>query len=104
MFKIPAFFTATGYGTVIQEGGNPIQYAEDGKTVIVESEPRESRNFDGKNYVMEKAIKGDIGLVKAWQADEVHCLFVCLRFFFFNMDYPEKIEDNQSLQPVVVFV
>lgn len=67
---IPAFFTATGYGTVIQEGGNPIQYAEDGKTVIVESEPRESRNFDGKNYVMEKAIKGDIGLVKAWQADE----------------------------------
>ena len=48
---IPAFFTATGYGTVVAEG-------------------KETREFDGKHYVMETALHADVALVKAWKADE----------------------------------
>jgi 3-oxoacid CoA-transferase subunit A len=52
---IPAFFTATGYGTVIAEG-------------------KEAREFDGpwsgRHYVMERGIRADVSLVKAWKADQ----------------------------------
>ncbi|MDQ3524044.1 MAG: CoA transferase subunit A [Chloroflexota bacterium] len=47
---IPAFFTATGYGTVV-------------------AEDKETREFDGKHYVLETALKADVSLVKAWKAD-----------------------------------
>lgn len=65
---IPAFYTPTAYGTVIQEGGFPIKYNEDG-TVAIRSEPRETREFNGQSYVMEKAITGDYAMVKAWKGD-----------------------------------
>jgi 3-oxoacid CoA-transferase subunit A len=52
---IPAFFTATGYGTVIAEG-------------------KEAREFDGpwtgRHYIMERGIRADVSLVKAWKADQ----------------------------------
>ena len=47
---IPAFFTATGYGTVVAEG-------------------KETREFGGNQYVLETALKADVSLVKAWKAD-----------------------------------
>ena len=47
---IPAFFTATGYGTVVAEG-------------------KETREFNGRMYVMETALVSDVSLVKAWKAD-----------------------------------
>jgi len=47
---IPAFFTRTGYGTIVAEG-------------------KETREFDGQQYVMETALKADVSLVKAWKAD-----------------------------------
>ncbi len=47
---IPAFFTPTGVGTLVAEG-------------------KEVREFDGRKYVMEKAIIGDFGIVKAWKGD-----------------------------------
>ncbi|XP_034956460.1 succinyl-CoA:3-ketoacid coenzyme A transferase 1, mitochondrial [Zootoca vivipara] len=65
---IPAFFTSTGYGTLVQEGGAPIKYNTDG-TVALASEPREVREFDGRHYIMEKSITGDFALVKAWKSD-----------------------------------
>uniref|UniRef100_A0A8C6XDH5 Succinyl-CoA:3-ketoacid-coenzyme A transferase n=1 Tax=Naja naja TaxID=35670 RepID=A0A8C6XDH5_NAJNA len=65
---IPAFFTSTGYGTLVQEGGSPIKYNSDG-TVALASEPREVREFDGRHYIMEKSITGDFALVKAWKSD-----------------------------------
>ncbi|MGH0180208.1 UNVERIFIED_CONTAM: hypothetical protein FKN15_003823 [Acipenser sinensis] len=65
---VPAFFTATGYGTLIQEGGSPIKYNKDG-SVAIESEQKEVREFSGRHFVMEKAITGDFALVKAWKAD-----------------------------------
>ena len=39
---VPAFFTATGYGTLIQEGGSPIKYNKDG-TIAIASDSREVR-------------------------------------------------------------
>jgi 3-oxoadipate CoA-transferase alpha subunit len=47
---IPAFFTPTGAGTLLAEG-------------------KETRTFDGREYVMEKALHGDIALIDAWEAD-----------------------------------
>jgi len=48
---IPAFFTATGVGTLVAEG-------------------KEVRNFDGRDYVMETGLVADLAIVKAWKADE----------------------------------
>lgn len=70
---IPAFFTPTGYGTVIQEGGAPIKYvrgaAKPGVEVEMASRPRETRDFGGRGYVMEEAITGDFAFIKGWKAD-----------------------------------
>ncbi|XP_053602186.1 succinyl-CoA:3-ketoacid coenzyme A transferase 1, mitochondrial [Plodia interpunctella] len=65
---IPAFFTPTGFGTLIHEGGSPIKYTKDGK-IDIPSSPRHHQQFNGKNYIMEEAITGDYALVKAWKAD-----------------------------------
>ena len=54
---IPAFFTATGYGTPVAEG-------------------KEAREFDGRHYILEEAIKGDFAIVKAWKADRFgNCIY-----------------------------
>jgi 3-oxoacid CoA-transferase subunit A len=47
---IPAFYTPTGYGTMVAEG-------------------KETREFDGRAYVMERALRGDFAFVKAWKGD-----------------------------------
>ncbi|PYQ34695.1 MAG: succinyl-CoA--3-ketoacid-CoA transferase [Acidobacteria bacterium] len=49
---IPAFFTPAGYGTVVAEG-------------------KETREFDGKPFVMERGIVGDFSLVAAWRGDRL---------------------------------
>lgn len=47
---IPAFYTATGYGTPVAEG-------------------KDVREFDGRQYILERAITGDFAIVKGWKAD-----------------------------------
>jgi 3-oxoacid CoA-transferase subunit A len=47
---IPAFYTPTGYGTMVAEG-------------------KETREFDGRNYVLERALRGDVAFIKAWKGD-----------------------------------
>jgi 3-oxoacid CoA-transferase subunit A len=47
---IPAFYTPTGYGTMVAEG-------------------KETREFDGRNYVLERALRGDFAFIKAWKGD-----------------------------------
>ncbi len=47
---IPGFYTATGYGTVVSEG-------------------KETKEFDGKMYVLERGIRADLAIVKAWKGD-----------------------------------
>ena len=65
---IPAFFTATGVGTVVADGGMPWRYAADG-SVTLESPPKETREFDGRQYVMERGIVADAAMVRAWKGD-----------------------------------
>lgn len=75
---IPGFFTATGVGTQVAEGGLPWKYDDSGN-VIVSSPPKETKVFsvrDGeggavveKEYVLEEAIVADFGLVRAWKGD-----------------------------------
>ncbi|XP_063989346.1 succinyl-CoA:3-ketoacid coenzyme A transferase 1, mitochondrial [Diachasmimorpha longicaudata] len=66
---IPAFFTPTGYGTIIQEGNVVVKYDTD-KNPEISGEPRDVQRFDGREYMMEKAITGDFALIKAWKADK----------------------------------
>ncbi|MGH7294218.1 MAG: CoA transferase subunit A [Polyangiaceae bacterium] len=65
---IPAFYTPTGAGTAISDGGLPFKYAGDG-SVAKYSPKKETREFDGRPYVLEHAITGDFALVKAWKGD-----------------------------------
>ena len=65
---IPAFFTATGGGTQVAEGGLPWRY-DDAGNVVVASPPKETRDFGGREYVLEEAIVADFGLVRAWKGD-----------------------------------
>ena len=48
---IAAFFTSTGYGTVVAEG-------------------KETREYDGRMFVLERALKADFAFVKAWKGDK----------------------------------
>jgi 3-oxoacid CoA-transferase/3-oxoacid CoA-transferase subunit A len=65
---IPAFYTPTGAGTAVSDGGLPLRYAPDG-TVAALSPKKELRDFDGRTYVLEPAITGDFAIVKAWKGD-----------------------------------
>lgn len=70
---IAAFFTATGGGTQVAEGGLPWRYDDRGN-VVVASPPKETRTFPdgnggGREYVLEEAIVADFGLVRAWKGD-----------------------------------
>ena len=48
---IPGFYTRTGVGTVVAEG-------------------KEHKEFDGETYILERAIRADLAIVKGWKADE----------------------------------
>jgi 3-oxoacid CoA-transferase subunit A len=65
---VPAFYTPTGAGTEISEGGLPVRYAADGSVALL-SAKKETREFDGRLYVLEPAITGDYAIVKAWKGD-----------------------------------
>ncbi|HXM96719.1 MAG TPA: CoA transferase subunit A [Candidatus Dormibacteraeota bacterium] len=47
---LPAFYTPTGYGTLVAEG-------------------KETREFDGRHYVLERALRGNFAFIKAWKGD-----------------------------------
>ena len=55
----------------MQLGNFPIKYASDGKTIEIASKPAEKRDFNGRSYILQNALKGEFALVKAWKADEL---------------------------------
>ncbi|MGH7270261.1 MAG: CoA transferase subunit A [Polyangiaceae bacterium] len=67
---VVAFYTPTGVGTSISEGGLPIRFAPDG-SVAKASAKKETRVFDGRTYVLERAITGDYAIIKAWRGDRM---------------------------------
>lgn len=93
---IPAFFTPTGRrksksapsspcrvcagltskpGTLVQEGAIPVRF--DGQGNVVEyGRSRETRIFNGKSYLMETALPGDVAILRAWKVDKAgNCVF-----------------------------
>jgi 3-oxoacid CoA-transferase len=118
---IPAFFTPTAMGTIYQQGGFPIKYKKgDSKTVEIMSGPKEYRAFKNdrtgkvKDYVMEHAITGDIGLVKAWKADTYGNLVFrktaqnfnpeCAKAARFTIAEVEEIVEKGKLEPEEIHV
>jgi 3-oxoacid CoA-transferase subunit A len=69
---IPAFYTATGVGTQVAEGGLPWRYDADGE-VVKASPPKPTATFtvrgEQRSYVLEEAIHADVALVRAWKGD-----------------------------------
>lgn len=65
---IGAFFTQTGVGTQVAEGGLPWRYAKDGQ-VAVASPAKETRVIAGKEYLLEEAIVTDFALIRAARVD-----------------------------------
>ncbi|MGY1632312.1 CoA transferase subunit A [Geodermatophilus sp. SYSU D01186] len=65
---IPAFYTPTGVGTMVADGGIPVLYDAAG-AVVKTSPPKEIREFDGVQYVLETALRADFGLVRAALGD-----------------------------------
>jgi 3-oxoacid CoA-transferase subunit A len=65
---IPAFYTPAGVGTQIADGGLPWRYDASGEVAIM-SPAKETREFDGVTYVLERAIRTDFALVHAWKGD-----------------------------------
>jgi len=69
---IPAFYTATGVGSQVSEGGLPWRYDASGK-VAKESPAKETREMElngrTRTFVLEKSITCDFGLVRAWKGD-----------------------------------
>jgi len=65
---IAAFFTRTGVGTQVADGGMPWKYDEAGNVALA-SPPKQTQEFDGLEYVLERAITADFGLVRAWKGD-----------------------------------
>ncbi|PYH41411.1 3-oxoacid CoA-transferase [Aspergillus saccharolyticus JOP 1030-1] len=72
---VPAFYTPAAYGTIVQTGELPVRYNKDG-TVALTSKPKETREFNGKQYLLEESIFGDYALVKVHKADKLgNCQF-----------------------------
>jgi 3-oxoacid CoA-transferase subunit A len=65
---IPAFFTPAGVGSQVADGGLPWRYHPDGSVALV-SPAKEVREFDGQEYVLERSIRTDFALVRAWRGD-----------------------------------
>lgn len=72
---IGAFFTPTGVGTLVADGGLPWRYHADG-SVALASPPKEVRTFGGKQMLLEESIITDYALVRAAVADKAgNCVF-----------------------------
>jgi len=67
---IAAAYVKAGVGTYVNTGGFQVRLGKDGKSVVEVSRPKEAREFDGRNYILEEAIKVDYAMVKAYQADK----------------------------------
>ncbi|WP_258372557.1 CoA transferase subunit A [Modestobacter versicolor] len=65
---IPAFYTPTGVGTLVADGGIPVRYDAEGN-VVATSPPKEVRRFGDQDFVLETALTADYGLVRAAQGD-----------------------------------
>ncbi len=68
---IPAAYVKAGVGTYVETGGFPMRMGPpNGKSIIEVSRPKEKRNFDGRDYLLEEGINVDFTMVRAYQVDK----------------------------------
>lgn len=75
---IPAFYTPTGASTAVEQGAIPLRYNPGGITqgVDIHGIKKEAREINGRRYVLEPSIAGDVAFIRAWKVDEVgNCVF-----------------------------
>lgn len=81
--RCPGFYTATGAGTYIETGQIPQKFAKrpagsKGPLVVeVQGTAKDVKIFgDGRRYLLEEAIKGDVAIIRAWKVDKAgNCVF-----------------------------
>ncbi len=72
---IPAFYTPAGVGTWVESGKLPIKFDNKGMAIKF-GKPRQRREFNGKQYILEETITTDFALVRAYKADtQGNCIF-----------------------------
>ena len=112
---IPGFYTPTAAGTIYQTGGFPIKYEKGKKSVEIESGEKEIKKFIHprtgleKEYVLEEAITGDVGLIKAFRADKYGNLQFrstaqnfnpdCAKAARFTIVEVEELVENGEIEP-----
>ncbi|OXG29629.1 3-oxoacid CoA-transferase [Cryptococcus neoformans] len=77
---MPGFFTRTGAGTHVETGGIPQKWSKpgaDGKqTIAIPGVKKDTQVFDGKKFLFEPAIHGDVAIFRAWKVDKAgNCVF-----------------------------
>ncbi|KAG5651094.1 hypothetical protein H0H81_009870 [Sphagnurus paluster] len=75
---IPAFYTPTGASTAVEQGSIPLKYNPGGitKGVEIPGIKKEAKEINGRRYVLEPSIAGDVAFIRAWKVDEVgNCVF-----------------------------
>ncbi|KAI1371433.1 putative coenzyme A transferase [Hypoxylon crocopeplum] len=71
---IPAFYTATGGKTFVETGEIPVRFTPE--AILEKGTPKETRVFNGRPYIMETALPGDVAILRAWKVDEAgNCVF-----------------------------
>jgi 3-oxoacid CoA-transferase len=72
---IPAFYTPTAVDTLLQDGKIPAKFDKEGNAIGF-GQKREVREFNGKKFLMETALTGDVAIIRAHKADEAgNCIF-----------------------------
>ncbi|KAI1496045.1 succinyl-CoA:3-ketoacid-coenzyme A transferase-like protein [Biscogniauxia marginata] len=71
---IPAFYTSTGGKTFVETGEIPARFTPE--AILEKGKAKETRIFNGKSYIMETALPGDVAILRAWKVDEAgNCVF-----------------------------
>jgi 3-oxoacid CoA-transferase len=90
---VPAFYTPTAVNTLVQDGMIPAKFNEHGQ-VVEYGTPRETREFNGRTYLMETALQGDVAILRAYKVDEAgNCSF---RFVCSPLDSDSLLMMNQT--------
>ena len=84
-YGIPAFFTRSGLGTVIEEGGFVSKYNPDGTPQII-TKPKKKMQFNGLDYIMEETIRAEYSMIKGHIADTLGNIVFNKSAMNFNTD------------------
>jgi len=111
---MPGIFTRTGAGTLVETGGIPQKLSKKAGTgeqqVLIPGNKKDVHEFNGKRYLMEPAINGDIAILRAWKVDKAgNCVFryttrafagLCARAAKLTIVEAESIVEVGEIQPM----